>query len=157
MDTPINGRIHGKQWTASIDFYEVHHLVRLLAGACLVTIAYLSGMRSQECMALRRGCCRPAGTDGNAAGGFEIVAKTFKGAIDADGNAIPGGEIRAHPWHVIEPVNAAVSIMERLHACDLLFANAAFNPTKSSDRAVSTPHRQVCHRAAHHMVQRHRR
>ena len=157
MDTPINGRIDGKQWTAAIDFYEVHHLVRLLAGACLVTIGYLSGMRSQECMALRRGCCRPAGTDGNTAGGFEIVAKAFKGAIDADGNAIPGGEIRAHPWHVIEPVNAAVSIMERLHPYDLLFAAAAFNPVKSSDRAVRLPTAKVGHRAVHHMVQRHRR
>ena len=136
MDTPISGRIHGRQWTAAIDFYEVHHLVRLLAGACLVTIAYLSGMRSQECMALRRGCCRPAGADGNTAAGFEIVARTFKGVLDTDGNAIPGGEVRAHPWHVIEPVNAAVSIMERLHACDLLFANAVFNPVKSSDRAA---------------------
>ena len=136
MDTPISGRVHGEPWTASIDFYEVSHLVRLLAGACLVTVTYLSGMRGQECLALRRGCCRPARPDGNAAGGFEIIAKTFKGALDTDGNTIPGGAVRPHPWHVIEPVNAAVSIMERLHACDLLFAYTVFNRTKSSDRAA---------------------
>ena len=138
MDTPINGRIHGKPWTDAVDFYEVAHLVRLLAGACLVTVAYLSGMRSQECAALTRGCCRPAQVHGNAAGGYEIIARTFKGALDSDGNSIPGGVVRPHPWHVIEPVNAAVSIMERLHTHNLLFAHVAFNRTKSSDRAATT-------------------
>ena len=136
LDTPINGRVHGKPWTSAIDFYEVNHLVRLLTGACLVVVAYLSGMRRQECLALRRGCCRPA-ADGDAAGGFEIVGRTFKTALDPQGNAIPGGAVRADPWHVIEPAAAAVSIMERLHPHELLFARAAFNPTKSGDRAPS--------------------
>ena len=137
LDTPISGQIHGKPWTPAIDFYEVDHLVRLLAGACLVVVAYLSGMRSQECTALRRGCCRPSQADGNAAGGFEIFGRTFKTALDPDGNAIPGGAVRAHPWHVIEPVAAAVSIMERLHPHDALFAYRAFNPNKSGNHAIA--------------------
>ena len=136
MASTIRGRLHGKPWTPAIDFYEVHHLVRLLAGACMVTIAYLSGMRSEECMALRRGCCGPAEADGNTAGGFKIVARTFKGALGTDGNTIPGGVLRPHPWHVIEPVNAAVSILERLHCHDLLLASAAFNPTGSGNHAA---------------------
>ena len=137
INTPICGQIHGEPWTTQIDFYGVGHLVRLLAGACMVVIAYLSGMRREECMALSRGCCRRAGPDGSTTGGFEIVAKTFKGALDTDGNTIPGGVVRDHPWHVIGPVNTAVSVMERLHPHDLLFPTAVFNSAKSSDRAAS--------------------
>ena len=137
LDTPISGRIHGEPWCESIDFYEVGHLVRVLAGACLIVVAYLSGMRSQECMALRRGCCRPARDDGPTAAGFEIVGLTFKSAVDGEGNTIPGGTVRDHPWYVIEPVAAAVSVIERLHSHNLLFAGAAFNPKLSGNRAIS--------------------
>ena len=138
IDTPIRGQIHGEPWTDSIDADEVDHLVRLLAGACMVVIAYLSGMRAGECLALRRGCCRRAKAGGDGTGGFEIVARTFKGALDADGNAIPGGVVRDHPWHVVEPVKAAVEMLERLHPHDLLLAAAVFNPKQSGDRAA--PH-----------------
>ena len=137
LDTSISGRIHGQPWTESIDFYEVGHLVRLLAAACLIVIAYLSGMRSQECMALRRGCCRPARDEGPTTAGFEIVGQTFKTATDAEGNTVPGGAVRDHPWYVIEPVAEAVSVMERLHPHDLVFAAAAFNPRLSGNRAIT--------------------
>ena len=62
-----------------------------------MVVAYLSGMRSEECLALRRGCCHPARTDGNTAGGFEIVSKTFKSALDTDGNTILGGVVATTP------------------------------------------------------------
>lgn len=137
LDTPTSGRIHDEPWTETIDFYEADHLVRLLAAACLIVTAYLSGMRRQECLALRRGCCRPARDDGPTAAGFEIVGRTFKTAVDAEGNTIPGGAVRDHPWYVIEPVAAAVSVMERLHPHDMVFAGAAFNPTLSGDRALA--------------------
>ena len=137
IGTPVHGKVHGEPWTNAIDFYEVNRLVRLLAGACLVVIAYLSGMRPGECRALRRGCCRPADpADSSAAGGFEIFSKTFKGPRGPDGNAIPGGKVRDHPWHVIGPVNTAISVMERIHRNNLLFPYAVFNPAKGTETAV---------------------
>lgn len=137
IDTPIRGQIHSKPWTPFIDFYEVVKLAGLLAGACLVVVAYLSGMRPEECRALRRGCIRPARPDGDTADGFEIISKTFKGALHPDGTSILGGIIRGHPWAVIEPVNTAISVMERLHPHDLLFPAAVFSNGGSTDYSPS--------------------
>ena len=150
IDTPIRGQIDGEPWTSYIDFYEVDHIVRLLAGACLVVVAYLSGMRNEECLALRRGCCRRTGPDGDTTGGFEIISKTFKSALDKDGNTILGGVVRAHPWYVIGPVNAAISVMERLHPHDLLFPTSVLNAT--GGKPHHAPNHQVTARLIDELI-----
>ena len=63
LDVEIRGRIEGERWVAAIDFYEVDAWVRRLATACVVVTAYLSGMRPEECLALKRGCCQPSDSD----------------------------------------------------------------------------------------------
>ena len=110
-----------------IDYYEVDELKQLLATGCMIVIAYLSGMRCEECRGLQRGCCsRIAGPDGAVR--FEIEAKSYKDALDDDGNAIHGGAIREEPWHVIQPVATAIEVMEALHDDDYLFSEVATMP-----------------------------
>jgi hypothetical protein len=52
-----------------------------------------------------------------------LRGRHWKGVRDPDGSARPEGAIREDPWVVVAPVAAAVSVLERLHADDLLFPN----------------------------------
>ena len=127
--------LNGKALRQFIDYYEVTQLKHILATASVIVIAYLSGMRSEECRGLQRGCCRrTANKDGSVR--YEIVAKSYKDALDADGNAVHGGEIREEPWHVIEPVVRAVASLEALHTEEYLFAETVFRIQNCDDRGL---------------------
>lgn len=129
------GRIAGVPWTDPIKFYEVPRLKSLLLTASLVIVCYLSGMRGEEVRALRRGCCTASHRDGGTAS-FQIKGKTFKSAIDREGNLIPEGKLREVPWVVIGPVAQAIKVAELLHDHDLLFPSCAFrirNFSKSTE------------------------
>ena len=143
LDIAIEGRIGGEPWVDAIDFYEVDVWVRRLATACLVVIDYLSGMRPDECLNLRRGCCHQS-DPGDALSGFEVRGRIFKrrGPGGSNGRDDQG---RAHTWYVIEPVAKAVEMMERLHGHDLLFPVAAFgiHSGRSGDRSALTSHVNV--------------
>lgn len=137
----IRGTVDGQtKWTEAIDFYEVEELCRHLATASFIVVAYLTGMRGEECRALERGCCQPTA---NATGGpapYLIRGRTFKGALDKSGNAIPAGIDREHPWFAIAPVAKAIAVMEDLHPnSHLLFPIEAFNAllNKSSHKGVA--------------------
>ena len=123
LDVEIGGRIEGERWVAAIDFYEVDAWVRRLASACVVVTAYLSGMRPEECLALKRGCCQPSDATDELSG-YEVRGLTFK-KRGGDGNTIRGGVERRNPWYVIEPVARAVDVLEQLHSHELLFPVAA--------------------------------
>ena len=118
LATPITGRIDGKPWrTTRIRYEEAPELARLLATACLIIVAYLSGARSGEVLNLRRGCI----TRDEKSGLWLMHGLYFKGATDGDGNKIPEGELRHDPWVVIELVAEAIEVMERLHPSPLIF------------------------------------
>ena len=139
LDVEIRGQIEGEQWVAAIDYYEVDAWVRRLATACTVVTAYLSGLRPEECLALKRGCCQPSDSTDELSG-YEIRGLTFK-KRGRDGNTIRGGVERRNPWYVIEPVARALEVMERLHPHELLFPVAAFgiNTGRSATRSANTP------------------
>ena len=138
LDIEIRGQIEGEQWVEAIDFYEVDAWVRRLATACTVVTAYLSGIRPEECLALKRGCCQLSDTTDDLSG-YEIRGLTFK-KRGRDGNTIRGGVERRNPWYVIEPVARAVEVMERLHPHELLFPVAAFGikTGRSTTRSAKT-------------------
>lgn len=126
---------------------------RLVSTACLITVAYLTGMRADEVLGLRRGCCTPtASTSGGTATGYEIRGRTYKAAVAA-GRSVPEGIEREHPWVAIKPVADAIAVMEDLHDGDLLFSDTLFKA-----RAAGTeldpggpPSRRV-HDAIKHLV-----
>jgi hypothetical protein len=124
----ITGSIDGNDWASAINFYEVEELCRHLATAALVVVAYLTGMRGEECRALERGCCRSRTDPTTGQFHYRIHGKTFKGALDKSGNAIPAGVEREQPWLAIAPVAKAVAVMEALNpTSQLLFPIDAFS------------------------------
>ena len=142
LDVDITGRINGAPWVDAIDFYEVDTWMRRLATACVVVIAYLSGMRPEEVLALKRGCCRQADETDELSGyeidqAYELHGRTFK-VRDHDGNTVRGGVERRNPWHTIGPVAKAINVMEQLHNHDLLFCVAAFGTDRRRSTTRST-------------------
>ena len=79
LDVEIRGQVEGERWVAAIDFYEVDAWVRRLATACAVVISYLSGMRPEECLALKRGCCQLSDSADDLSG-YEIRGLTLQEA-----------------------------------------------------------------------------
>lgn len=129
----IRGHIGGVPWCSSIDYYEVDRLAKMLMIASFIVTAYLSGMRVEECRSLERGCCLPIAGRTDTPAHFEVRGRSFKDAIDRNGDAIPGGRVREAPWLVLEPVAAAVDIAERLHDGPYLFAASAFTSFRSTN------------------------
>ncbi|MYD66262.1 MAG: hypothetical protein F4X26_09855 [Chloroflexi bacterium] len=125
LGVEIEGRLAGQPWTDDIDFHEVDGLVRNLAAACLVTIAYLTGMRGKEARALERGCCHRIDRGDGLPPGYEIHGHKFKAAGE-DGTWVPGGQQRDFPWPGVVPVPQAVAAISRLHHSDLLFPQTVF-------------------------------
>ncbi|MGQ9349418.1 hypothetical protein [Mycolicibacterium gilvum] len=128
LPVTITGSIDGKDWTPAINFYEVEELCRHLATAAFVVVAYLTGMRGEECRALQRGCCRTHTDPTTGQLHYRIHGRTFKGALDQSGNSIPAGVEREQPWLAIAPVAKAVTVMEALKpTSQLLFPIEAFS------------------------------
>lgn len=128
LPMPITGTVDGKDWTPVINFYEVEELCRHLATAAFIVVAYLTGMRGEECRALERGCCRSHTDTETEHRHYRIHGRTFKGALDQSGNAIPAGVEREQPWLAIAPVAKAVAVMEALNPTSpLLFPIQAFS------------------------------
>jgi hypothetical protein len=114
----LNGRLDGRAWRGErIHFDDAPTLARLLATACFVIVAYLSGARPGEVLNLRRGCI----TRDAVSGLWLMEGLYFKGAEDENGNKLPEGEVRHDPWVVIELVAQAVEVIERLHPRPLIF------------------------------------
>ncbi|MFL0172338.1 hypothetical protein ACJH6H_03645 [Mycobacterium sp. SMC-21] len=128
MPMPITGSVDGKGWTPAINFYEVEELCRHLATSALVIVAYLTGMRGEECRALEHGCCRILTDPITGQLQYRIHGRTFKGALDKSGNTIPAGLEREQPWLAIAPVAKAIAVMEELNpTTQLLFPIDAFS------------------------------
>jgi hypothetical protein len=113
LDIPVTGRIAGKPWRTALDLNEATPLMRHLGTAAFIVCAYLTGMRPQEVLGLRTGCCPdPApGPDGRPGRHF-IRSHEFKTAADEDGNHQSSGIERAVPWVAITPVVNAVRVLE---------------------------------------------
>jgi hypothetical protein len=118
LAAPVTACLDGEPWLPRrIRYLEAHRHARLLSTACLVVIAYLSGMRIGEVLSLRRGCV----THDERAGLWLIHGTTWKSAKDDDGSKTPQGILREDPWVVIPVVARAIAVLERLHDSPLLF------------------------------------
>ncbi|MFJ8694213.1 hypothetical protein [Streptomyces roseolilacinus] len=78
LDVPLAARIGAARWREQVGFDDVDVLVLHLSTAALICCAYLSDMRPEEVLALRRGCCsRVERDDGTVR--FEVRGRHFKG------------------------------------------------------------------------------
>ena len=121
---------------AWVDAETAAHAARsrqLLSTAALILTSYLTGMRADEVLDLRRGCCTPG-----TRGGYTVRGRTFKSAV-LDGRAVPEGLEREHPWVAIKPVADAITAMEQLHQCSLLFPASLFRRHQQTLVAATPP------------------
>lgn len=118
LTSPITAAIDGSPWLPRrIQYREAEGHAWRLSTACLIVIAYLSGMRIGEVLSLRRGCV----THDQAAGMWLVYGTTWKDARDEDGNKVAEGQRRSEPWVVIPVVGQAITVLEQLHDSPLLF------------------------------------
>ncbi|MEU5108170.1 hypothetical protein AB0H07_38935 [Streptomyces sp. NPDC021354] len=138
----VTGLIDGQPWRRDrIHYEEAPRLARLLATACFIIVAYLSGARPGEALNLRRGCI----THDKKTSLWLMEGIYFKGAEDEDGNKIPEGEPRPDPWVVIEIVARAVAVMERLHPRPLIFPSSIEPHYRHWDNTKRHGHARTLH------------
>ena len=118
LGTPVTGQLHGKPWTGPVSYHQAPALVLRLSTACLIVVAYLSGLRPAEILHLQPGCC-PAPDDVTGPVRYRLHGLKFKAARNDDGSPAPDGEARR--WTVIPPVHAAIGILEQLTDTSYLF------------------------------------
>jgi hypothetical protein len=123
LDIKVRGSIDGTPWVTPVNFDEVRPLTRHLVTACYIVIAYLTGMRASEVLALESGCCPdPGDSDPSRARRSLIYARQFKTARDTDGNHVSAGVLREAPWVAVPQVAHAVRVLEAIAGPGLLFA-----------------------------------
>jgi hypothetical protein len=122
LRTPIRGRVNGKPWKDHIDFTEAAALMRMLSAACMITVAYLTGIRPSEVLGLEVGCCPPPVDDGTGKVRYQLFGNFYKGARGPDGKLLQEGARRQIPWITIPPVAHAIAVLERIATTPVLFA-----------------------------------
>jgi Phage integrase, N-terminal SAM-like domain len=114
LGTPVTGQLCGKLWTGPISYHQAPALALRLSAACLIVVAYLSGLRPAEILHLQPGSCPAPGDDGTGPVRYRLHGLKFKAARNDDGTPAPDGEARQ--WTVIPPVHTAIGILEQLTA-----------------------------------------
>ncbi|WP_329316635.1 integrase [Streptomyces sp. NBC_01278] len=115
MAVPVQGTLDGKPWRAATDFYEVPELMRHLGTAAAIVCLYLTGMRPQEVLNLRSGCCPDLEPAADGIPGRHLIrSRHFKNVTDLDGHHLSAGEVRAVPWVAITPVVQAIRVLEKM-------------------------------------------
>src|SRR5262249_12843596 len=146
LAAPSPGRLPGPPWRRHpIGYNEAPRLAPFLRTACLVVVAYLTGMRTGEVLNLERGCVHHDPTTGL----WSITGRHWKGARDHNGNKIPEGAQRQDPWTTVEQAARAIGALERLHGHQLLFPrelhpNPTINPQTSKRPGQARESRAVC-------------
>ncbi|MGW0962212.1 integrase [Streptomyces gelaticus] len=135
LDTPVTGLVNGQPWREKIDFYEVSSLRRHLGTAAFIILSYLTGMRPDEVLGLRSGCCPdPTPSPDGSVGRHLIRGHEYKTATDEDGNYATSGAERDVPWVAITPVVRAIRVLERMVlAGHLLLGHDGHDPYQRAD------------------------
>jgi hypothetical protein len=115
LDLPVTGLIAGIPWRGSLDFNQAGTLFRHLGTAAFIVLSYLTGMRPEEVLGMRSGCCPDPVPDEDGIVGRHLIRSVhYKTATDDDGNYLPGGTERDVPWVAITPVVNAIRVLERM-------------------------------------------
>lgn len=104
--------------------------MQALSGACIVLIAYLTGMRPKEVCSLRIDCLREVeGDDGSVR--HEVHGVAFKNERDEDGRHVSEGRERPDPWLTIEQGARAIRVQQ--HLARVLGSTMLIAPSQQSD------------------------
>ena len=109
VDSPIKATIDGKPWCPGIDYKDLRTLQHSLIAAALVIVAYLTGMRPHEVLALQPGCLQRQRISA-AVVRYSVHGRKYK-RVRRDGRSDPNGQQRS--WTTIPPVAQAIDTLER--------------------------------------------
>lgn len=114
LATPVQGRRNGEPWTTAMDFHEIGKYWKLLGTAALICIGYLTGMRLNELLSLKVGCCeRVPGSEHWMISGH-ASRKTAGVLLDVTGQS---------DWIAIGPAARAIKVLEKMVGSGPLFAS----------------------------------
>ena len=94
---------------SGIDYKDLRTLQHSLIAAALVIVAYLTGMRPHEVLALQPGCLQRQRISA-AVVRYSVHGRKYK-RVRRDGRSDPNGEQRS--WTTIPPVAQAIDTLER--------------------------------------------
>jgi hypothetical protein len=94
VGTPVTGQLLGEPWTGPVSYHQAPALALRLSAACLIVVAYLSGLRPAELLHLQPGCCPAPADDGSGPVRYRLHGVKFKAARNDDGTPAPRGCLR---------------------------------------------------------------
>ena len=96
LGTPVTGQLRGKPWTGPVSYHQAPALALRLSAACLIVVAYLSGLRPAELLHLQPGCC-PVPADDGTGRRYRLHGVKFKAARNDDGTPAPTARRGSEP------------------------------------------------------------
>lgn len=109
VDSPVEATIDGKPWCSGIDYKDLRSLQHSLIAAALVIVAYLTGMRPHEVLALQPDCVERQRISA-AVVRYSVRGRKYK-RVRRDGRTDPDGQERS--WTTIGPVAQAIDTLTR--------------------------------------------
>ncbi|WP_139335091.1 hypothetical protein [Mycobacterium sp. GA-1841] len=125
IDTPITATVDGKPWCDAINQADLLALRQSVLGAALVIVAYLTGMRPHEVLALQPNCCVRQRISPTIVR-YTINGRAYK-RVRKDGRADPDGTQRS--WTTIAPVARAIATAEQFFPDNTVLFAAAKDAT----------------------------
>jgi len=107
----VRGRLLGAPWIERIDFCDISRHIESLTTACLVVLAYFTGMRPHEVLGLPFDVLRVS-ADENGHPIDVVRATTTKNRQTPDGASDLQGH--QHEWPVFRPATQAIRILQAL-------------------------------------------
>ncbi|WP_131809960.1 hypothetical protein [Mycolicibacterium mucogenicum] len=108
VDSPVEATIDGKPWCSGIDYKDLRTLQQSVIAAALVIVAYLTGMRPHEVLALPPDCIQRHRISA-AVIRYSVRGRKYK-RVRRDGRTDPNGQERT--WTTIEPVAEAIDTLK---------------------------------------------
>lgn len=134
IDSPIVATVDGKPWCSAVNRRELQILHHAVQGAALVVITYLTGMRPNEVLALKPGCCVRERSSATTVR-YTVHGRKFK-HVRANGSTKPDG-VEAS-WVTIAPAARAAEAMARMFPdSDVLFPSPADSTVPMSTACAS--------------------
>ena len=137
LNVPVTGVIEDRPWIGSLDYRDfdsTEFLVTHLRTACIIVVAYLSGMRPYEALTLRPGC-HEAVVLGSGAVQHLIHGVRRKGLRDDDDMTDLDGV--AHTWVTLDLAAKAIEVSRRINPDGQWLWQSAANRRRSEQSSAA--------------------
>jgi len=146
LNVPITAKVRGKPWISELSYFDfavkggIAPLLRVLRTASLVSVAYLTGMRPQELLALEAGCAPEPSLLESGRQLFLVHGHAYKGrrGSQALDGAVPSWEGEAAAWATIPEGRLAALTAERITSHLAIATSLLFPRFQRPDHALTS-------------------